>query len=59
MDVGWCLFADVRCFNGIMIVEGYAKPYSRYYCQELGTYQQLNLMAKNERKGLCGIADNF
>ena len=31
---GWTL-AGVRCLNEIMIAEGYAKPYSRYYCQEL------------------------
>ena len=41
-----------------MIAEGYQKAYSGYYCQELANYQQLNLRAKNERKELCGIADN-
>lgn len=50
---------DGRCLNEIMIAEGYAKPYSRYYCQELANYRQLNLKAKNERKGLYGIVDNF
>jgi len=50
---------DGRCLNEIMIAEGYAKPYSRYYCRELSNYQQLNMKAKNERKGLYGIVDNF
>ena len=48
-----------RCLNEIMIAEGYAKPYSRYYCSELTNYQLLNMKAKNERKGLYGIVDNF
>ncbi|MEI8271557.1 MAG: thermonuclease family protein [Paludibacter sp.] len=50
---------DGRCINEIMITEGYAKPYSRYYCRELTNYQILNIKARNERKGLYGIVDNF
>jgi micrococcal nuclease len=50
---------DGRCLNEMMIAEGYAKPYSRYYCHELSNYQILNRKAKNERKGLYGIVDNF
>jgi micrococcal nuclease len=50
---------DGRCVNEIMIAEGYAKPYSRFYCSELTNYQILNIKAKNERKGLYGIVDNF
>ncbi len=50
---------DGRCLNEIMIAEGYAKPYSRYYCSELTNYQILNMKAKNERKGLYEIVDNF
>ena len=43
----------------MMIAEGYAKPYSRYYCPELTNYQILNMKAKNERKGLYGVVDGF
>jgi len=50
---------DGRCVNEILVSEGYAKPYSRYYCSELTNYQILNMKAKNERKGLYGIVDNF
>ncbi|MBP8904799.1 MAG: thermonuclease family protein [Paludibacteraceae bacterium] len=50
---------DGRCVNDILVSEGYAKPYSRYYCSELTNYQILNMKAKNERKGLYGIVDNF
>jgi len=51
--------SDGRCLNEIMIAEGYAKPYSRYYCSELTNYQILNMKAKNERKGLYSIVDDF
>jgi len=50
---------DGRCLNEIMIAEGYAKPFSRYSCRELANYQSLNMVAKNERKGLYGIVESF
>ena len=46
---------DGRCINEIMVAEGYAKPYSRFYCSELTNYQILNKKAKSERKGLYGM----
>ena len=50
---------DGRCVNEIMIAEGYAKPYNRFYCSELTNYQILNMRAKNEKKGLYAIVDKF
>ena len=50
---------DGRCINEIMIAEGYAKPYSRFYCNELTNYQILNMKAKNEKRGLYGVVENF
>ena len=50
---------DGRCVNEIMVAEGYAKPYSRFYCSELTNYQILNMKAKNEKRGLYNIVDSF
>jgi micrococcal nuclease len=50
---------DGSCLNEIMIQEGFAKPYSRYFCNELTKYQMLNLNAKNEQKGLFAISKNW
>lgn len=50
---------DGRCVNEILVSEGYAKPYNRYYCSELTNYQILNMNAKNEKKGLYGIVESF
>lgn len=50
---------DGRCVNEIMITEGYAKPYNRFYCEELTNYQILNMKAKNEKKGLYRIINSF
>ena len=50
---------DGRCVNEIMVAEGYAKPYSRFYCRELTNYQILNMKAKNEKRGLYSIVEDF
>ena len=50
---------DGTCLNEIMIANGYAKPYNRFYCSELPSYQSLNLIAKIERKGLYTFIDKF
>ena len=50
---------DGRCVNEIMVAEGYAKPYSRFYCRELTNYQILNMKAKNEKRGLYSVVDNY
>lgn len=41
-----------ECINEIMIREGYAKPYDKYYCSNLFRYQQLNHQARLQNKGL-------
>ena len=48
-----------RCVNEILVSEGYAKPYNRYYCSELTNYQILNMKAMNEKKGLYGVVESF
>ncbi len=50
---------DGRCVNEIMVAEGYAKPFSRFYCRELTNYQILNMKAKREKRGLYSIVDSF
>ncbi len=50
---------DGRCVNEIMVAEGYAKPYSRFYCSELTNYQILNMKAKNEKRGLYEVVNDF
>ena len=43
---------EETCINEILIKEGYAKPYNKYYSTQLDKYQQLNFIAKIEGKGL-------
>ena len=50
--LAYALLSDHSCLNEIMINEGYAKPYEKYYCEALIAYQKLNTFAREERRGL-------
>ncbi len=50
--LAYVLLPDGSCLNEIMITEGYAKPYKKYYCEALTEYQKLNTFARKERRGL-------
>ena len=57
--LAYVFLEDGTCLNEKMITEGYAKPFNRYFCNELTKYQILNLNAKNEQKGLFSISKNW
>ncbi|WP_158728313.1 MULTISPECIES: thermonuclease family protein [unclassified Flavobacterium] len=57
--LAYVFLEDGTCLNEIMIKEGFAKPYNRYFCKELSKYQILNLNAKNEQKGLFAFSKNW
>ncbi len=42
-----------------MINKGYAKPYSKYYCEALTEYQLLKFLAKFGNKGLYNSVATF
>ena len=50
---------DGRCLNEIMIAEGFAKPYNRFFCSELPKYQLLSNTAKIKGKGLFSVLKNW
>jgi len=45
--------------NKLMIENGYAKPYEKSYCERLPEYQELNLVARTQRKGLYFYSEIF
>ena len=57
--LGYAFLADGTCLNEIMIIEGFAKPFSKYYCRTLAEYQQLSFSARSQQKGLFGLVPNF
>lgn len=50
---------EETCVNEILIKNGYAKPYNKYYSMHLDKYQQLNFVAKLESKGLYATVNVF
>jgi micrococcal nuclease len=57
--LAYVLLPDGSCLNEILISAGYAKPYSKYYCKALSTYQVINFEAKQEKRGLYSSVDSF
>ena len=57
--LGYLILNDGRVLNEIMIKEGYAKPYNDVFCKMLPLYQEWNLQAKNNSKGLYSLVSKF
>jgi micrococcal nuclease len=57
--LAYVLLPDGSCLNEQMIIEGYAKAYSKYYCNQLASYQIKNVEAKQGKKGLYSAVNSF
>lgn len=57
--LAYVFLKDGTCVNEVMIIEGYAKPYSRYYCEALPLLQQLHFTAKMSKVGLFNLIPSF
>lgn len=57
--LAYVILPDGTCLNDVMVSEGYAKPYSKYYCKALATYQVINFEAKQQKRGLYSAVDAF
>lgn len=57
--LGYLKLSDGRILNEIMIKEGYAKPYNNIFCEMLPLYQEWNLQAKTNLKGLYSKVNRF
>ena len=57
--LAYVFLSDGTCINEKLIVEGFAKPYDKFYSYKLSSYQQLNFIAKAQNKGLYSIVDSF
>ena len=58
-QLAYVVLPDGRILNEIMIEQGYAKPYNKFFCSELGNYQKLYQMARKSKKGLHKISSKF
>ncbi len=57
--LAYVLLSDGTCLNEIMITEGYAKPYDKYWCTALSDYQIMNSFARNNGRGLYQLVERF
>ena len=57
--LGYLILNDGRVLNEIMIKEGYAKPYNEVFCEMLPLYQEWNLQARINQKGIYNQINKF
>lgn len=57
--LAYIILENSNSVGEILIENGYAKPYSKVYCEDLPKYQMLSLKAKSEKKGLFLFSDTF
>lgn len=57
--LAYVLLPDGSSLNERMILDGYAKPYDKYYCECLPRFQQLHTEAKTNKRGLYGVVGRF
>jgi micrococcal nuclease len=57
--LAYVFISNGTCINEKLIIEGYAKPYIKYYSTQLEKYQQLNFAAKLNNRGLYAHTSIF
>jgi micrococcal nuclease len=57
--LAYVLLQDGSCLNEMMINNGYAKPYDKYWCTALSDYQIMNSFARNSGRGLYQLVERF
>ena len=57
--LAYVVLKDGSCLSEIMVREGYAKPYNKFYCSKLLLLQQLHFEAKQQRRGLFSKVNTF
>jgi micrococcal nuclease len=57
--LAYAYLPDGSCINEIMVRDGYAKAFNRFYCDELEKYQLLERDARINKKGLYLFVDRL
>jgi micrococcal nuclease len=57
--LAYVFLPDRTCLNEKMILNGFAKPYDRYFCSRLADYQILSSQARLAGRGLFSRVNNF
>lgn len=57
--LAYAYLPDGTCINEMMIQQGLAKPYSKYFCSALSHFQILNTFARQKKLGHYSRVKNF
>jgi micrococcal nuclease len=58
-QLAYVILPDGTCLNDLLLLEGYAKATSEYYCKKLARYEIMNWNAKLDKRGLYRLSEIF
>ena len=58
-QLGYVILPGGECLNDMLLINGYAKATSNYYCSRLGEFQELNRLAQLNSIGIYSFINKF
>lgn len=58
-QLAYVILPSGECLNELLIQNGWAKASNSYYCSLLPNYQNINTLARTQKKGIYGFVDQF
>lgn len=58
-QLAYVILPSGECLNELLIENGWAKASNSYYCSLLPNYQNINTLARTQKKGIYGFVDLF
>ncbi|MBE2274493.1 MAG: thermonuclease family protein [Flavobacteriales bacterium] len=58
-QLAYVILPSGECLNELLIENGWAKASNSYYCSLLPNYQNINTLARTQKKGIYGFVDQF
>lgn len=58
-QLAYVILPSWECLNELLIANGWAKAASAYYCTLLPNYQNINTLARTQKKGIYSLTEHF
>jgi micrococcal nuclease len=58
-QLGYVILPGGECLNDLLLINGYAKATSQYYCSRIGEFSDFNRQAQLDNKGIYSFVNKF
>jgi len=58
-QLGYVILPGGECLNDLLLINGYAKATSQYYCSRIGEFLDFNRQAQLDNKGIYSFVNKF